>query len=144
TGIPHDRIARAIYDDEPFESVQLLGSVLARAELDRTAAGGRGLVHTCVSRADRARHGLPLDALERVIDVLRCTTEAEVAVVLKQADDGRWKVSMRSKGAVDVSAVALRLGGGGHRFAAGFDGGQDAGAVLTALREVLADPAAGG
>ena len=45
---------------------------------------------------------------------------------------------MRSKGRVDVSRVALALGGGGHRFAAGFTGHGNPGEVLRAVREELA------
>ena len=40
--------------------------------------------------------------------------------MLKQVGEQRWSASMRSKGTVDVSWVAARLGGGGHRAAAGF------------------------
>lgn len=137
TGLPHDVIARNIYDDEPFAVLTMLGGALDRATLEPDAVDGRGLVHTCVSRAVRQELGLPLDAVERVIDVLRIATEAEVALVLKQADDGTWRVSMRSKGAVDVSQVALAMGGGGHRFAAGFTGGTDHQAVLADVRRLL-------
>jgi phosphoesterase RecJ-like protein len=42
--------------------------------------------------------------------------------VVKQVAEHEWAVSMRSKGAVDVSRVAVALGGGGHRLAAGFTG----------------------
>jgi phosphoesterase RecJ-like protein len=52
---------------------------------------------------------------------------------------------MRSKGQVDVSAVAIALGGGGHRFAAGFTGEGGPRDVLRQVRERLAvaahDPA---
>ena len=52
--------------------------------------------------------------------MVRRTDEADIAVVLKQSDDGLWQVSARSKGAVDVGRACARLGGGGHRYAAGF------------------------
>jgi len=48
-----------------------------------------------------------------------------------------WAVSLRSKGAVDVSAVAVSLGGGGHRLAAGFTGYGSPGDVVVAVRERL-------
>ena len=51
---------------------------------------------------------------------MRTADVADVAVVLKQESDGRYRVSMRSKGASDVGAVATRFGGGGHALAAGF------------------------
>jgi phosphoesterase RecJ-like protein len=138
TGIRHDLIARHIYDDEPFGALRLLGAALDRAVLEETAVGGLGLVWTVVSDADRATFDLPLDAVERVIDVLRIATEAEIACVLKQDDTGAWRVSMRSKGRVDVSAVAMELGGGGHRFAAGFTGAGGPRDVLRQVRTALA------
>ena len=137
TGMRHDVIARHIYDDEPFGALRLLGAALDRAVLEENAAGGLGLVWTVVSDADRATFDLPLDAVERVIDVLRIATEAEVACVLKQDDTGAWRVSMRSKGRIDVSSIAMALGGGGHRFAAGFTGTGGPRDVLRAVRAEL-------
>lgn len=138
TGLRHDLVSRRIYDDEPFGAVRLLGAALDRAVLEEQAVGGLGLVWTLVTVDDRAAFDLPLDSAERVIDTLRIATEAEVACVLKQDDAGDWRVSLRSKGRVDVSGVALALGGGGHRFAAGFTGRGEAGEVLRAVREALA------
>ncbi len=138
TGIAHHTIARRLYDDEPFAAVRMLGAALARAELLPDAAGGQGLVLASVSAAQRG--GLPIDTVEQVIDGLRRTNEAEVAVVLKQDDTGAWRVSLRSKDVVDVGVVARSLGGGGHRFAAGFTGDGDLAAVRAALLAALADP----
>lgn len=138
TGIEHDLIARRLFDDESFPALRLLGTAVARATLEPSAAGGLGLVHSYVARSERAEDELPLDCLDRIIDVLRCSSEAEVAALLKQDDADCWRVSLRSKGSVDVSAAAIRLGGGGHRYAAGFTGGPDRQQVLTALRDALA------
>ena len=66
-----------------------------------------------------------------------CCTESEVACVLKQDDTGAWRVSMRSKGRIDVSQVAMDLGGGGHRYAAGFTGHGEPGEVLRSVRAAL-------
>jgi phosphoesterase RecJ-like protein len=55
-----------------------------------------------------------------LIDVIRTAREADVAAVLKQQRDGRFKVSMRSRGEHDVASVAAQHGGGGHRLAAGY------------------------
>ena len=85
TGIEPGMVARELWDRAPFGYLGLLSAVLGRAVLEPDAAGGNGLVWTLVSRADRAAHGLPLDAVESVIDVLRRTDEAEVAIVLKQS-----------------------------------------------------------
>jgi phosphoesterase RecJ-like protein len=94
-------------------------------------------VWTTVTREDRARAGLPLDAAESVIDVVRRTKEAEVAVVLKQADDGTWQASVRSKDLIDVGKVCTVLGGGGHARAAGFSASGSPDAAIAALRPLL-------
>jgi len=138
TGLRHDLIARAVYDTAPFGYVQLLGAVCARARLESEAVGGLGLVWTSVTAEDRRAAGLPLTQVEGVIDAVRVAEEAEVAVVLKVDDDGTVKVSTRSKGAVDVGAVCTALGGGGHRFAAGFTSHDDVVTTLARLREALA------
>ncbi|MDQ3610163.1 MAG: bifunctional oligoribonuclease/PAP phosphatase NrnA [Actinomycetota bacterium] len=138
TGIRHDLISRAIYDTAPFGWIELLGRACATARLDTAAAGGLGLVWTVVEAGDLAASGLGLADVEGVIDVLRVAQEAEVAVVVK-ADpiEGGWKVSTRSKGAVDVGAVCAALGGGGHLFAAGFTSDDDADTTLARLRAEL-------
>jgi len=137
TGIDPAAVSQQLWDRAPFSYLGLLSGVLARAILEPAAAGGHGLVWTTVSCADRAAHGLSLDAVEPVIDVVRRTDEAGVAVVLKQSDDGLWQVSARSRGAVDVGRACAALGGGGHRNAAGFTarGGPDE--ALAQLRPLL-------
>ena len=138
TGIRHDLISRAIWDTAPFRYVKLLGTVTARAELDRDAVAGAGLIWSTVTAADLAAADLGLADVEGVIDVLRIAVEAEVAVVLKQEPDSScWRVSLRSKGAVDVGAVSVGLGGGGHRFAAGFTAYDQPQVILDDLRRAL-------
>ena len=137
TGIRHDIISRQIYDDEPFAAVKLLGIALSRAELNTDAVGGLGMVSTFVTSHDRRELGLPIDAVERVIDELRVATEAEVSCVMKEEDLGAWRVSLRSKGRVDVSKATVQLGGGGHRFAAGYTTSGDRAAILAELTTVL-------
>ena len=139
TGIRHDLISRDIWDTAPFAYVQLLGDVCTRAVLEPGAVGGLGLVWTTIDERDLAGHGLALSDVEGVIDVVRTSREAEVAAVLKSdPTDGLLKVSTRSKGAVDVGEVCAALGGGGHRFAAGFTSDEDTDATVARLREALA------
>jgi len=140
TGIRADLISRAVWDTASFGWVRLLGAVCARATLEPAAVNGLGLVWTCVELADLAGNGLGLADVEGVIDVLRTAEEAEVAVVVK-ADpvEGGYKVSTRSKGGVDVGSICAALGGGGHRFAAGFTAHQDVERTLGELRAALAD-----
>ncbi len=81
TGLRPDLISRELWDRAPFGYLKVLSAALGRARLERDAAGGLGLVWTSVTRADRAAAGLPYDLVESVIDVVRRTDEAEVALV---------------------------------------------------------------
>jgi phosphoesterase RecJ-like protein len=130
-------ISRRIFDTRPFGAMKLVGEVLGRAALDPTAAGGRGMVWTYATLADLERHGQRPYVLDTLIDPVRSVAEADVAVVVKELAAGEWAVSLRSKGAVDVSRVAVAFGGGGHRLAAGFTGHGTPGDVVVAVREQL-------
>lgn len=122
TGIRPGEISRRIFDTRPYGAMKLFGEVLARAALDPTAAGGHGMVWTYVTQADLRQHEQRPYVMDALIDPVRTVAEADVAVLLKQTGPDEWAVSLRSKGAVDVSALAVSLGGGGHRLAAGFTG----------------------
>ncbi len=139
TGIRFDEISRDLFDSAPFDYLGLLGQALERAQFEPSVAGGYGLVWTYVPAAERQRRGLDFDLVEPIIDVVRKAVEAEVAVVLKEDDTGELRVSMRSKGHVDVSKVASALGGGGHRYAAGFTAvSRDPSEVMADVRQALA------
>jgi phosphoesterase RecJ-like protein len=141
-GVQHDQVARSIYDTAPFGYVRVLGAALERARLEPDAVAGRGLVWTTVPLSDRVEAGLAMDSVEPIIDAVRVAEEAEVAVVLKEHEDGTWRVSMRSRGTVDVGSVCIALGGGGHRHAAGFTSQQDDATTLAMIRDQLRSAAA--
>jgi phosphoesterase RecJ-like protein len=136
TGIDHARISQRLFDTAPFGWLGLLSVVTGRAVLETDV--GAGLVWTWSSTAEAAEHGLPGEQLEALVDVVRATQEADVACVLKGQDDGTWSVSMRSRGATDLSRVAMALGGGGHRAAAGYTSTLDREGTIAALRAELA------
>jgi phosphoesterase RecJ-like protein len=84
--------------------------------------------------------GVRFEEVESVVDILRTTVEAEVALVLKEKTPGEWTASLRAKSAVDVRAAALGLGGGGHRLAAGFTATGTAEEVVARVRDMLRNP----
>lgn len=116
TGIDHAEIARRIWETERFSYLKLLARVLERAEL----APATGLAWTAIRQRDLHELDVALAETEGIIDVLRAVDSADCAMVCKEQSDGQWKVSLRSRGATDVGAVAGALGGGGHLHAAGF------------------------
>ena len=136
-GIDNSKLSRLLFDDEPLAALVMMGEAVSRAELLPDAANGAGLVYTSVTLSQR--NGLPELAAERIIEALRRTSEAEVAAVFKQADDGHWRGSLRSKTSVDVGAVALAMGGGGHKYASGFSSTLDLAATVELLIAKLAN-----
>src|SRR5439155_14852528 len=94
----------------------MVGVAMGRVEHDPRA----DLVWTYITRSDLERAGVHPSETDDLIDVVRTARESDIAAVIKQQRDGRFKVSMRSRGAHDVAAIAAAFGGGGHRLAAGY------------------------
>jgi phosphoesterase RecJ-like protein len=135
TGIDHAAISQRLFDTAPFGWLGLLSAVTGRAVLEPDV--GAGVVWTWSTAGEAREHGLAPDQLEALVDVVRATAEADVACVLKGQDDGSWVVSMRSRGATDLSRVAMALGGGGHRAAAGYSSRLDLVGTIAELRTQL-------
>lgn len=134
-GVPQDEISRLVYDTHPFGYLKLVSTALDRAELVPKAS----MVWTFIMQKDLAAHEVGLEDTEALIDVVRTAAEAEVAAVLKETPEGKFKVSMRSKGKANVGAVCEALGGGGHALAAGFTSANgDAQAIIDDLAGRLA------
>jgi phosphoesterase RecJ-like protein len=137
-GVDPDELGRELLDSHPFAWLPMLARVLARAVLEADAAGGHGLVHTSVTLDDQ--RDVRFEEVESVVDILRTTVEAEVALVLKEKAPGEWTGSLRAKSAVDVRAAAVGLGGGGHRLAAGFSAIGTAAEITERVRAMLRNP----
>jgi bifunctional oligoribonuclease and PAP phosphatase NrnA len=133
-GVPHEELTRRLFGTRTVGELTLLARALARL----TFVPETRLVHAFVTADDAAEAGSGLEAAEAIIDVVRTADVAEVAMVARQeAGTGDWRVSLRSRGAVDVGRVAERLGGGGHERAAGFTGSGSYTDVVTAVVAAL-------
>ncbi|MEV0270821.1 DHH family phosphoesterase [Hamadaea sp. NPDC050747] len=135
TGLDPGEISRRVFDTRPFGAVKLYGEVLGRAVLEPE----NRLVWSTASLADLERHQQAPYVLEGLIDGIRCAAEADVACLLKQVGPEEWSVSMRSRGSADVSRVAVALGGGGHRAAAGFTGRGTPAEIMDRIRDALGE-----
>jgi phosphoesterase RecJ-like protein len=134
----HARLSQMLYEDNRAAYLDVLSVAMGRAQLDETA----DLVWTYVLWSDLERADVGAADVDDLIDVLRTAREADAAALIKQQRDGRFKVSVRSRGAHDLSAVAAAFGGGGHRLAAGYT--SDAGPAETVAKlraALLAEPA---
>ncbi|MGB7972326.1 MAG: bifunctional oligoribonuclease/PAP phosphatase NrnA [Candidatus Deferrimicrobiaceae bacterium] len=114
-GIDPWEVAEKVYETQTAEKLGLLGRVLGSLEL---AAGGRVAAVTA-RKKDLREFSATKDHLEGFINYPRSIAGVEVAVSFREEDEGEFRVSLRSKGRVDVSTIASALGGGGHRNAAG-------------------------
>lgn len=146
-GVDHEKVASEVFESNSFEYLHVLGIVLSRAKLED------GMIWSWLDHADLG--SLDFDETEHFIDHLRAVAEAEVAVLLKQwawradaprgsSDSGServsspaYKASLRSRGKVDVAAIAKALGGGGHERAAGFEMRGSAEEIVGAIRKLI-------
>ena len=114
-------VSELVHERRSAGSVRLLGEALATLELE---AGGR-LAVMVVGPDAFARAGASSADTEDIINAPRAIAGVRVVAFFKQWSGGPVRVSLRSKGSLDVCRVAAEFGGGGHTNAAGFACGGD-------------------
>src|ERR671935_174593 len=116
------RVFQGVYESVQFAKLKLLARALDRAQVFE----GGAIVVSYLLRTDFTEVGAAEPYSEGIIDYLRAVEGAEMAVLIREPPrrDGAGpsrRVSLRSSvDELDVSAIARRSGGGGHRQAAGF------------------------
>src|ERR671922_946488 len=145
-GVDIQRVFQGIYESVDFAKLKLLARALERA---RVFEGGR-LVISYLLRSDFAELGVGEEYAEGIIDYLRAVDGAEMAATIREPPeppDAQRRISMRaSSDELDVSVIARKRGGGGHRQAAGFSTDEPIEEIVAFLREEFAAataPAAG-
>jgi len=104
-----------IYERTPAEALHLLALALCGVKYNDR----RNLGWFAVTRAMLAASGARENQTENFVNYVRAVDGVEVAVFFMETQDGKVKISFRSRGRVDVSTIAHGLGGGGHQRAAG-------------------------
>ena len=115
-GAHPEQVSQWLYESQPLAVVRLLGEMLQTLELH---AGGR-IASGRLTREMFARAGASAGDSEGLIDHLRSIAGVDAVALIREVDDRSHKVSLRSRGEVDVEKIARHHGGGGHRNAAGF------------------------
>ena len=128
-------VGRHVYEEEPFGYLKAVAIAMERAVLD----ADRRVVYTHITDDDLETAGIDWGDTENLIDLLRLALESDTAVLAKGHEDGRVKVSLRSRGDTDVGGLAAAMGGGGHRLAAGFTVEGDIETVLERVLEAVED-----
>lgn len=114
-GIDANQVSIEIYENTRIEKLLIENATLSTLS---TIAGGKGVI-AYVTQAMLKETGALMEETEGVVQKLRSIGSVEVAAFLKEYQDGRIKISLRSKKYVDVAAIAAEIGGGGHVRAAG-------------------------
>jgi phosphoesterase RecJ-like protein len=111
------QIAEEVFERRSFPSVRLLGRALHHIQQEEQGQ----LVWSYLSYEDFVELGATDEDTEGIITQLRAVRDSIVIALLREVKPGRVRVSVRSRDErVDVSKLAERFGGGGHRMAAGF------------------------
>ena len=114
-GVDPVLVARNVYDSNNMGRLKLFGAVLSAMQID--AAGRVAIVYLDHEMARAA--GGTYDDTEGLINLPLTVKEVQAVVFFKQIEGEEYRVSMRSKGEIDIAAVAKQFGGGGHKNAAG-------------------------
>ncbi len=108
-------IHQQLFQMMPYGSFSLFRRLIDRAVFYRDHA----IVISYSTIADMKEFGTGFESTDIAMNFLRDIADVEVSVMIKEAENGSTKISLRSKRTLDVSKVAAALGGGGHLRAAG-------------------------
>jgi len=114
-GARPEQVAQWLYESQPESAVRLLGEMLKTLEIhdDRVATA-------ILTREMFDSAGASSSDTEGLIDHPRSIAGVDAVALIRQVDDKSFKVSLRSRGDIDVEKLARQHGGGGHRNAAGY------------------------
>ncbi|MCA1797022.1 MAG: bifunctional oligoribonuclease/PAP phosphatase NrnA [Geobacteraceae bacterium] len=127
-GVDPWKVAGGLYESQEEERLRLLAKSLATLQI--SACGRVAAIYATEQMF--AEVGAGPELADSFVNYPRSIHGVEVAVFLREIGPDSYKLSMRSKGSVDVGALARELGGGGHRNAAG-------GEVSGSVEQVVAD-----
>jgi phosphoesterase RecJ-like protein len=110
-----EKIHRALFANYTRKKVTYLGKVLSEVEF---LAGDR-IAILSLSRQDLDDHDLDMDDSRDVIDMIMSIETVVCAAILREEAPKVYRMSLRSKGPIEVLGIAENFGGGGHMYAAG-------------------------
>lgn len=132
-GVPYTQIIEETFYTKTYCQNRIMGLALTKSQLH---SDGK-CISSVITKEEMQQYGVLPKHLDGIVSQLRITKDVEVAVFLYEEETGDYKVSMRSKECVDVAAVAMLHGGGGHKRASGCSIAGDADEIIaTIVREV--------
>jgi phosphoesterase RecJ-like protein len=115
TGVDPWTVASGLYESQAEERLRLLGRALDTL----TVSHSRPFATVSVTAEMMRETGAGPEHTDGFVNYPRSIRGVEVALFFREIGPGIYKVGFRSKGTVDVGALARELGGGGHHNAAG-------------------------
>ncbi|HYE60024.1 MAG TPA: DHH family phosphoesterase [Candidatus Kapabacteria bacterium] len=110
-------IKGAIFKDKTVNTLKLWGTILSRLAKHEE----HNVVYTYLKQHDLTVHNVSEQEVEGVANFMNNLQEGRAALILKELPDGKVKGSFRTtRNDTDVAKIAKKLGGGGHKKAAGF------------------------
>jgi len=114
-GASNAAIYREVFDNRPIRAMRLLGRALDSLETDTQSR----LVWATISKSDFDEIGASDSDTEGIVNTVAAVKGLDVALLFREPEKDSIRVSLRSRGGVDVNRVAKVFGGGGHKAAAG-------------------------
>lgn len=114
-----EKIRQTIFDKQSISALKLWGVAFQKAKMNPK----NGMLATVVTKQDVETCGASVEDIYQVASILSAVPETRFSLVLSEREEGLLRVSMRAMDGqgVDVSSIAQRFGGGGHRLASGFE-----------------------
>jgi phosphoesterase RecJ-like protein len=123
-GLNPEEIYQHIYSSKTASHLRLLGILLQNVKISKSGK----VAWIEMNRSLRSKYKATADETLSFLNLLLLIREAEVICFFREEDDGKTRVSIKSKGKIIISQLAMKLGGGGHDYAAGL-------ALSTSLRQ---------
>lgn len=103
-----------------FRTRTVASTMLTKVMLDRLSLSTNNRVaFSYLMIEDFEKHNAKVEEAERLVNMMIQMDSVEIAIFAKELEQGGFKLSLRSKGGVDVSKLAMAYGGGGHAQASG-------------------------
>ena len=116
-GVKGDEIIEKTFYERTYLQTKIIGKALAECEL---TLDGKCLYYVLTAK-EMKEYNVTSSDLDGIVSQLWLTKDIDVAVFMHELEGCDFKVSMRSSDRVDVSLIAKKFGGGGHKKAAGFE-----------------------
>ena len=133
-GIRPSEVYGYIYESDPVGRFKLIQMVFSRIKHVKHL----NLIYSYVLNSDFKKLKIPFYSQDGIIDLLRSAEGVNITALIKQVDNNSYKVSLRtSEGEIDLSEIASKFGGGGHKGASAYKDEGNLKTVMARLEKTI-------